>query len=114
MRKSVHQDIAFYEMHIQTPLQAVTIGIHINQLITICNVYIPGSCPYSEQQLSQIRSQLALPVLIIGDFNSHSELWGGRVTDARGRTFEAFITNNNLSILYDCAPTFVRYHAESV
>ena len=109
----IHQDIAFYEVQMQTPLQAVAIRIYINQPITICNVYIPGSCPFRDQQLSQILSQLAPPVLIIGDLNSHLKIWGGRVTDARRRTLEAFITNNNLSIITDGAPTLVGYHAES-
>ena len=44
--------------------------------------------------------QLPKPFIIMGDFNSHSNVWGCRDTDNKGRIIEDVINRNNL-LLYN-------------
>jgi len=52
-------------------------------------------------------SQLPPPVLITGDFNSHSTLWGGSKLDRRGKMVEDILTKHNMCVLNDTSPTYI-------
>ena len=49
---------------------------------------IPPSTALHLRDLTHLESQLPKPVVIVGDFNSHNDLWGGNKTDAKGRVME--------------------------
>ena len=55
--------------------------------------------------LENLIAQLPQPHIILGDFNSHSMLWGSHKLDKRGKIVEEFIVNNDLIILNDQSPT---------
>ena len=50
--------------------------------------------------IEHLISQLPKPFIILGDFNSHSIVWGCRDTDQKGRIIEDVINRNNL-LLYN-------------
>jgi len=51
--------------------------------------------------------QLPPPILIIGDFNSHSTLRGCTKLDRRGKVVEDILIKHNLCILNDTSPTYI-------
>ena len=44
-------------------------------------------------------------MLILGDFNSHNNLWGSNKLDSNGKTVELFIEESDLALLNDGSPT---------
>ena len=50
--------------------------------------------------MEHLIQQLPKPFIIMGDFNSHSYMWGCRDTDQKGRIIEDVINRNNL-LLYN-------------
>ena len=62
----------------------------------------------SQQLLSScydLLQQLPPPILITGDFNSQSTLWGYTKLDRRGKVGEDILIKHNLCILNDTCPT---------
>ena len=45
--------------------------------------------------------------MIVGDFNSHNDLWGWNKTDAKGRVMETFMTRSNICLFNDETPTYL-------
>ena len=84
---------------------AATVSCH--RPITVCSVYIPPHSSVNEEDLNDLMRQLPSPVLIMGDFNAHSPVWGGDKLDARGRMIEQFVSNNNLCILNNKSCTYI-------
>src|SRR5213080_3938511 len=58
-------------------------------------------------RIDDLLLQLPSPVLIMGDFNAHSPVWGGDKLDTRGRVIEEFIANNNLCLLNNKCSTYI-------
>ncbi|KAL9692065.1 hypothetical protein quinque_016490 [Culex quinquefasciatus] len=54
-----------------------------------------------EDKLDQLIPQLPAPIVLLGDFNAHSPLWGGKHRDQRGRAIEQILGKYNLIILND-------------
>ena len=102
----IKKNILFSEIHLNTTLEAVAARISLLKPVTVCSIYLSPSIPITIQQLSDLMDQLPKPVLILGDFNSHSPLWGDDVLDSRGKIIEDFINQLNLSVLNDGSPTY--------
>ena len=103
----INNKIPQSEVQLNTNLQAVAARITLHKTITVCSIYCPPSQPISYSDLDILYSQLPSPVLLLGDFNSHNVLWGGRNTDSRGRIVEKFITDGNLCLLNDGSDTYL-------
>jgi len=67
--------------------------------ITVCSVYLPPSQKWDIKDLEDLYRQLPTPALVLGDFNAHSQTWGCRDTNARGRCIEDFMLKQNVCIL---------------
>src|SRR6266545_2474909 len=50
--------------------------------------------------------------IITGDFNAHSPLWGQDNRDARGKSIEDQMQNNNYILLNDKEYTHMKYNGE--
>jgi len=109
----VHEHIPHNEIQLHTPMQAIAVRVNIGQLVTICNIYSSRSHDLTADLLNALFSQLPAPVLLVGDFNCFSPLWGCESIDARGREMESFLTSNNLNVLNNGAPTRIGYHSQS-
>ena len=101
----IHTSIPYTKLTLRTHLQACAIQANLNQLITICNIYIGPQTRFSDQDIEDIISELPEPFLIVGDVNAKNALWGDTITDNRGRDLEDVILNNNISILNTGSPT---------
>jgi len=109
----VHESIPYDEITLNTPIQAIAIRANIGRLCTICNLYSSRNHQLNPDLLQQLYVQLPPPVVILGDFNGHNQLWGSAATDARGHHIEQFIHHNSLNILNNGAPTRVAYQVQS-
>ena len=56
---------------INSCLEVIAIRIKFPLAITICNIYLPNSCSFSENDLNELVNQLPSPFVLLGDFNSH-------------------------------------------
>ena len=89
------------QLNLQTCLQAVAIRVTLRKIITICSIYLLPSMAFNSNDFNDLLSQLPPPVLITGDFNSHSTLWGGTKLDRRGKMVEGILTKHRLCALND-------------
>lgn len=94
------------EVTLTTSLQATAAIVSLHRPITICSVYLPPSNNIDANELNTLLQQLPSPVLLLGDFNAHSPLWGCRSLDSRGKSCEEFINNHNLCLLNSKLPTY--------
>ena len=86
-------------------MAATVISCH--RPISVVSIYFPPHSDVNEKDLDDLILQLPSPVLIMGDFNAHSPVWGGDKLDARGRMIEQFVFNNNLCILNNKSYTYI-------
>ena len=95
----VLKSVPHTEVKIKTNLQAVAARITLQRTITLCSIYLPPSSPINARDLDDLIDKFPAPILLMGDFNAHSTLWGCQALDARGKIIEDFIANNNLCYL---------------
>lgn len=106
--------IPYNVIDLNTPLQAVAVRLEAPIPLTVISLYLPPAKPFLIQDLNDLCNNVPSPVLILGDFNSHNELWGSNHTDSRGKTIENFINYNDLNILNENdIPTYVSPHSGS-
>ena len=65
-------------------------------MITVCSVYIPPNKEPKELELNNLIEQLPRPFIIMGDFNSHNEIWGSKKTDKKGKVIESLLNQHQL------------------
>ena len=93
-----------------TCLEAVAVRVAFPRLVTVCSLYLPDSVPVRVSLLTHLVFQLPLPLLLLGDFNSHNPLWGSSRLDARGHLVESFLTGADLLFLNTGLPTHFASH----
>ena len=103
----VRNSIPATEIDVNTDQQAEIHGVKItieNTVITIYNLY----CPADKELSLQLLNTLPENCIVLGDFNSHSTLWGYQTTDRRGDEVEDWQIENHLVLLNDPEdpPTF--------
>lgn len=101
----IKDNIESEEINLNTQLEAIAITAKLQNKICICNVHLPDSTPFTQQDLMLLISQLPKPYIIVGDFNSRNILWGCRYTDIRGKTIEQFLDISDLILLNNGTPT---------
>jgi len=109
----VHESIPFQQLQLNTDLQSTAIIIQLSRRMTVCSLYNSRSHDLSEAALNHLLQQLPPPVLLLGDFNSYSTLWGSNTTDARGTIIESFIASNNLMLLNNGCATRIGLDSET-
>ncbi|GFS51212.1 putative RNA-directed DNA polymerase from transposon X-element [Trichonephila clavipes] len=60
----------------------------------------------STNDLNNLVDQLPAPIVILGDFNGHSTLWGSAKTNPRGRQIEQVLSDHCLCLLNHEEPTY--------
>ena len=103
----VKQTVPHKLIQLQTNLQAVAVRATCNKTLTVCSIYLSPSHTYDATELADLIDQLPPPVLLLGDFNAHSTLWGGRNTDTRGKVIEDIMLKYNLSLLNNGSTTYL-------
>ena len=72
--------------------------------IIIVNLYNP-SINFEDNYFQQSVDKISVPVVCVGDFNAHNELWGSKKRNGNGKIVEDFIDKNQLVVLNDGRPT---------
>lgn len=103
----LNECITFQPVDLNTTLEACAIATHINDKITICNLYLPPSSNVTYHELSHLLSQLPAPFIILGDFNAHNPIWGSSYISPRGTIIENITNDLSLTILNPDCPTFL-------
>lgn len=88
------------EVQLRTDFQAVAVRI-LPMSITVCSVYVPPDESLDIDGFNRLCDQLPGPIILCGDFNAHSFLWGCSSVTAKGRVLERLINDRNLSLLND-------------
>ena len=103
MLAAIRNDISFYEIPVNTPLQAKTYRVRLNKEITVCTLYIDQHINLTIANLQALFNQLPRSFTVFGDFHARSPLWGDTTADVRGRgtivedfmlQYQACIINN--------------------
>jgi len=79
------------QLHINTGLQAIALRAICHKTITICSIYLSPSTACNITELEDLICQLPPPVLLLGDFNAHSQQWGSNKRSSRGKMVEDFL-----------------------
>jgi exonuclease III len=103
----IRKNVPHSQIDIVSNLQAVAARVSLFRPITICSIYLPPSSPINIKDLEDLLAQLPSPVLLVGDLNAHSPLWGSNNLDNKGKQIEDFINNNNLCLLNTKTPTYI-------
>lgn len=72
------------KLSVKTDLECVAVNIWCPTKITVCNIYIPPDYNLRKNELENLVDQLPTPYILVGDFNSHSQMWGSKTTYGRG------------------------------
>ncbi|KAB0802352.1 hypothetical protein PPYR_04538 [Photinus pyralis] len=102
----VRNDVHAKTIPLNTSLQAIAVEIHTSKKFSLLNIYLPNAS-WTEAQLMNTISQVPQPVLVVGDFNCHSTLWGCTYTSAKGDLLENVINEKGLHVLNSGTPTHI-------
>ena len=86
----INNNIPHSEITLNTNIRAVTISATLNKTITVCSAYIPPNEELKESELNNL-IELPRPFIIMGDFNSHNEIWGIKKTDKKAKVIESLL-----------------------
>ena len=67
--------------------------------------YIPINSNIVELEFEDLIQQLPIPFILIGDFNSHGQIWDSRYK--WDITIENFMNKNNICLLNNKSPTYL-------
>lgn len=108
----IGKDISHEFLRPDTTLQAVAAKVEWPIQATFVSLYVSkndGKATLREK-LEKLLDQLPGPVVLLGDWNAHSDLWGGNTLDERGRAIEDFVSSNQLIVLNSGAHTRIDFH----
>lgn len=94
----VDSDLQVVAAEVAWPFKATYVSVYISRLDDVKTL---------TEKLVKIVDQVPAPVVLLGDFNGHNDLWGGRSTDNRGKAVEELLVSRNLIFLNDGTPTRV-------
>ena len=107
----VKTTIPYYQINLNTTLEAIAIRFNIGKEYTICNVYITPTEVVTKLDLQNLINQLPQPYLLIGDFNARNNLWGDSQENSHGRIVEDFLLDSDVCLLNTGAPT--HFHVQT-
>lgn len=101
----INKEIKHSEFCIDFDLQTLeTIGIKLENNLTIHSVYIPPQNKVNNNEIQAIMNSSSR-VMAIGDFNSKYVAWNCKHSNNNGKTIYNFINNTNCMILTPETPT---------
>lgn len=80
---------------------------------TILGAYLSPSSRLNCERLREILTTTPQPWVITGDFNAHHYLWGSSKINSRGRRLVSIASEQELCLLNDGSPTYLRGTAYS-
>ena len=110
----IKSDIPHRPIDINSNLQAIAVNVTLSKPMTICSIYLPPHNIFSKQDLENFINQLSRPFILLGDFNSHSKLWGCSDTYDKGAIIENFIAENDLCLCNNKQATYLHFQQENI
>lgn len=102
---AVDSSIYTEKIQLNTNLQAAATRLFLTSAISVCSIYLPPNKKIDKAELSDLISSLPSPFILLGDFNAHNIIWGGRYKNDHGKVLEDCLTTHNLSIVTPPGPT---------
>lgn len=99
----------FEEVDVGLDLEAVGIKLKLKTEVTIISLYLPPNEYFSLNNLNSLILNVSGKLIITGDVNARSTLWGSDRTDNRGKIIEKFCYQSNLFIANDGSHTHVPF-----
>ena len=97
-------------LYLNPIIASIAIQINIGIEFIIVSSNISPQQNFTNNSLKSLIKNINTPLLITGDFNSWSTLWGSTVSNTRGKIIENFILNEDLIILNNGSPTHFSTH----
>ncbi len=91
---------------LQSNYKVIAIKTNLPYNINICNIYLPNSHLIIQEDVENLIKQLPKPFILVGDFNSHNNLWGSNHTDKRGKIIDQILEDTEMMLLNDGTPTY--------
>ena len=63
----------------------------------IFSIYISPTQTIPIDDIADLINNSSFPVILLGDFNAHSTIWGSQSTNQRGKVIENLIISSNIS-----------------
>ena len=79
----------------------------LNKVITFCSIYLPPSDHIAKTDLINLIEQLQSLFILLGDFNSHSPVWGNKFYNSRGQMLEDLFSEMDLWFLNDGSSIYI-------
>lgn len=103
-------DIQATSVAINTCYECVVCSIELYQgeKLSVASVYFPPNLnnpPFSASDFEMLLNQIPDRKLILGDFNSHGQQWGGSLNDRRSQIITNVLDDNNLVTINTGEPT---------
>ena len=106
----VKKNISHKLIPINSDISVIALEIDFIEKFTIVSLYIPPQQQFSSSQINYILSLITTPIILIGDVNAWSLLWGSASTNIRGQILEDIILCSDLIVLNDGSPTHFSTH----
>ena len=103
----IHNKITHSEITQNTKMQTVAISATLHKTITVSSVYIPENEEPKELELNNLIEQLPRPFVIMGDYNSHNEIWGSKKTDKKCKEIEPLLNEHQLCMYNNESNTYL-------
>ena len=106
----ISNTIPFKIIEINTHLNVLAIEISCTIPFILINVYLPPLTQLSYNDLINILPESNKPIMVVGDFNAWSPLWGSSSYNKKGKIISQFINDNNFIVLNKDSPTHFSTH----
>ena len=106
----VRKNINYNIININSNFLVIAIEINMGIKFALLNIYIPPNQPFSASDINNIISQINIPIILVGDCNAWSDLWGSPASNNRGKALEDVILASNLAVLNNGSPTHFSTH----
>ena len=107
---AIKKEIAHERLNIRTPLQTVALEVYMTGKVKrkIFSKYLPPTNLVMEEDMRCLLEQLPAPMILLGDFKAHNQLWGSEKISIRGRMLEKIFDRFNLFCLNKKKTTYYR------
>ena len=106
----IKKNIPHLQININSNILTLAVQVNLAIKFTIISIYILPKQTFSRSDLENIVNQIHTPILLCGDVNSWSVLWGSPASNHRGNVIEEFLANSDLMLLNDGSPTHFSTH----
>ena len=105
----IHNTLPYEEIVLNTRLQISVAKVNVGHRkpITFASLYMSGNIQVQREEMETFLEQLEEPVMLMGDFNAHHEMWGNNRADRREKLIEEIAREMDFNILNDGTPTYI-------